>query len=83
MGYQNSSTLNGDFYNFPAGSDVTYYYQYAECATYNQTKLQTANGTITGSSGTGQLPSVTVSGLVVRIWFDRSRQGSDSPDLIG
>lgn len=83
VGYQNSSTLNGNFYNFPTGSDVIYYYQYAECATYNQTKLQTANGTITGSSGTGQLPGVTVSGLTVRAGvLDRSGQGSGPPQLI-
>ncbi len=63
VGYQNSSILNGNYYNLPAG-DVTSWYNYAPCSTFNTSTSRTANDTIIGSQGSGTLPGVTISDLL-------------------
>ena len=62
-GFNNGSTLNGQYSAFPPGDNLVGFYKYEACSTYNSSQMVTANQSIPSTPGSGSIPSVAVTGL--------------------
>lgn len=67
VGFNSSSTLNGAYTNFPAGTIVSWY-NWAPCDTYNVSTTQTPNATFI-STGAGSTPGYVLTGLSADVLY--------------
>ena len=62
-GHNNGSTLSGSYNSFVPGHDLSAYYLYAPCDTFNTSAMSTSPESIPSTSGNGSISPVAVTGL--------------------